>query len=715
MPSEVTTLCFHTKDAVERDDSSFTFEVPPLKVKGAMKVVLSSCEFPMTQYTIEDDWARFYMNEGIRIEAPEQSKLKFAIRGEDGDQSVEAVLPMRLNPIRSVERRSAGRLVLHCQYEHGLENGVLWRAGLSDVRVVGSVAGDLPLRDLWERGKLDVSSSPTEVHVLDASLPMNACDGASHLHVPTIHSPAFLASLLEDVLARTLGARVLVRYEEDSFHVTLAGLPPSTFFRFFRTPLLASLGISSAAMHADETGRLVVPSEPSKLWDYVQMMPGFYAPCHRPGCIGPPYRFGTELESLLNRFYFPLLSQDSNPSTHNLIFADNKGHILKCTITPGRYTPLTMCDELSLQMTRAVQSVAKETFFYVTYEKDRFTIACERRQRNRMVPCEFGLLFHHPLGVDPFRFGFTAQPLSGSSIYTSHHSCKTINTSLAQSRAQANLVRVSEQVTEKRFRFHSTPPPNLIGVVVSKPKEKHVAVRTFVNQQVFVSGCQPGDVLRLCPCGATQLRAQEGQVVDATETACTLKDEEEYSCVVTDTDEQDPSLLVLRVPNLTGLYVAGSCFYLLHQAEPWNMHFGKEHSLPHTLVGFPARAVQWGGEDGSTVTRNPRMRLPPFEAPHTFDLDHPDYVLITLSTNGSQGVDHMHGQESRNVFCKLSLYPQFREERGLPRDANLNSTASGNRFQIAFFNPDLRSRYHFHGAEFSFSLSFYSHVPGGGE
>ena len=68
--------------------------------------------------------------------------------------------------------------------------------------------------------------------------------------------------------------------------------------------------------------------------------------------------------------------------------------------------------------------------------------------------------------------------------------------------------------------------------------------------------------------------------------------------------------------------------------------------------------------------------------------------------------------ENRQVFCKLSLYPLFREERMLPRDTTLLRD-NLHTFTLAFWNPDLRTPYHFHGAEFSFSLNFVSVVPEG--
>ena len=62
------------------------------------------------------------------------------------------------------------------------------------------------------------------------------------------------------------------------------------------------------------------------------------------------------------------------------------------------------------------------------------------------------------------------------------------------------------------------------------------------------------------------------------------------------------------------------------------------------------------------------------------------------------------------VFAKLVCYPLLREERMLPRDSSLLRDKL-NRCTIAFWNPDMRTPYRFHGAEFTFSLAFFSVVP----
>ena len=101
MPLEATTLCFHTRDAVARDDSKLTFELAGQRLRSeAVKVALASCEFPMVQWTIEEDWARFYVNEGVRVEGEAMRCLRVIVQppgAAEPDHPVEIVLPLRLN------------------------------------------------------------------------------------------------------------------------------------------------------------------------------------------------------------------------------------------------------------------------------------------------------------------------------------------------------------------------------------------------------------------------------------------------------------------------------------------------------------------------------------------------------------------------------------------------------------------------------------------
>ena len=110
MPTEVSTLCFHTRDAVERDDSSLTFCMPSDRLRtGAAKVALASCEFPMVQWTIEEEWNRLWIQEGIRLDA-QTNHLEVVLRLPSEPESsapVRLTLPPRLNPVRATTLRGS--------------------------------------------------------------------------------------------------------------------------------------------------------------------------------------------------------------------------------------------------------------------------------------------------------------------------------------------------------------------------------------------------------------------------------------------------------------------------------------------------------------------------------------------------------------------------------------------------------------------------------
>ena len=136
---EVTTLCFHTRDAHARSEGSFTFRIPTGRLPhSATRVQLASCEFPMVQMTVERAWNRVYTQRGIRLDAS-ANHLRIRFRSADG-ASVEQVIgvPPRLN--RATLRRGGGngRVVVETATPHYLvdDRSIL----------VGADGGDLALR-----------------------------------------------------------------------------------------------------------------------------------------------------------------------------------------------------------------------------------------------------------------------------------------------------------------------------------------------------------------------------------------------------------------------------------------------------------------------------------------------------------------------------------------------------------------------------------------
>lgn len=669
-------MCFHTRDAVSREDSSFTFEMPGNRLRNAAgKVALASCEFPMVQWTVEESWNRFYMNEGIFITS-ENNTLEMDI----GDKQHTVHVPLRINPIKSSH---AGRVVT--KHPHGL------RAYHGHMSLLGSHLGDV---------RLETVKVISDTEFMASSAPIDA----KYLHVPTLSGPTVLAEILTQKLRE---GKVHVAFEpkEDVFRFTCYVDHSPCRIHVQNTILAVQCGLSTV-LQTTSQHTFVLPSQPTSFWDYVEMPLGFYSPCHRPMCTGPPLRFTSELEAAVNRLYFPLGAQkDYNGITpHLIIFTDPDGHLLTCPIPCGRYTPLQLCAHLETEMTNAASETAPGTSFAVGYEEERFRVSCERRVRGSVVhPVAFELLFHHPLSIDGARLGFSNQPHCGSSCYIASERTKCAK---AFGKHVGNLIRVGEIGCQKRFRFHSTHPPPMIGVVATTTDQGCLEVRTHINKFPFAHGLQPGDIVHISASNSTP-------VVTLDEKSTSLREMEAKgtsaripqlcSCVVA-AGTTDPCVLRFFPPaSCDGLSEQHTAIHIHCEVEPWNMAFCKPKSLQAHMLGFPPKVVEWG-VDGS-VTDDIGKRIPPFDAPFTHSLDHPDYILMTFSESSGALLEHNFNGQNKQVFCKLSLYPLFREERMLPRDTTLlNSQVS--KFTLSFWNPDMQTPYQFHGAQFSFSLSF---------
>tara|TARA_B110001452_G_scaffold267035_1_gene275501 strand:- start:1003 stop:3099 length:2097 start_codon:yes stop_codon:yes gene_type:complete len=696
MPTEVMTMCFHTRDAIERDDASFTFRLPGNRLRNdAMKVALASCEFPMVQWTVEEEWNRLYMNEGIGLTPETQTVEVFR-----NDISVGRVhLPLRVNPVVRTRRRENGMEVT-CKYPHGLHDDVLRG---HHVRLLGASEGDVSVSQLHAFGRVNVTDDTTFVV---QSTPL-----VSNLHslvVSSVQSPRELAMWLHTRLRDVVGdIKFDVSYNAREDRMVVVGISNTTdgdMVRFGATRLVKLCGISTMSVRFTDF-RVTWPSEPTSFWDYVLIPSGFYAPCHRPMCTGQPMRFGVELETTLNRLYFPI-TKPGEPG-HQLVFSDPNGRIVTCTIPSGRYTPERLSGLLTHAMTDAIRNIDASIEYTVVHENDHFTFACERRHAdNHVSPVPFSILFHHPLSIDASRLGFPAQPLSGSDTYTAAHPCRCARG--VDTRLCSNVVRVSEVTHQKRFSVHVTTPPPMIAVLKGRVGPNQITLRTYVNQMPFSHGLQQGDLLCMSECGnTTVINENDTEKVRVMGVRTNLPTA--LTCVVAEPTDTDPTVLILLVPSLDGLDDMDTAVQLTCSLEPWNMCFDVHpHSIPSHLMGYRPGATQWGLDGSLTNARG--EHVPPFLAPHSHTLDHPDYILMTFSESSGATLEHSYNNENKQVFCKLSLYPLFREERMLPRDTTLMRNQLTT-FTISFWNPDMRTPYKFHGCDFSFSLNFLSAVP----
>ena len=670
MPTEVATLCFHTRDATRREDGSFTFDVPGKLRNPALKVALASCEFPIVQQTIEHRWNRVYYMETLRLD--EDTNW---IEIEANDAKFRLGVPPRINEAKlRCERKDS--VVVTTQHPHHLFGGAGKPLGVFSKLILSSVSGDVDLDNIEYINETSFRAIGSGLDVEKSGVVYSAC----------ITSPIALARLFTEC-ARQHHLPLTFQYEDSTDRI----VPRIGWSETFKNIQIASSPLASFC------GFSVMPplnncisSEAGRWFNFIEIPVGFYSPCHRPMCVGQPLPLGPVMEMSLNRYYFPLLGGNGNgPSSHLFVFTSPDGNICTCTIPPGRYMKAALASHLEKGMTAAVEDEGNVQYSVHVSEDDSWTFNCERQVRNEWKEAPFSIMFHHPMSVDPQRFGFSAHPMNGASSYTSSNVLRTMD-------GTRNLLRFGEDVPRKRFRAHAATVPTMVGVVCES-KDNVIVFETYVNKKIYSNGFLPGDTVRIAFFPGSEL--EDG---DCSATPVTLQGV--HTCIVGEY-EVDVSKVALRVPATiaSSLAVNRSSVQILSEVEPWCLHFGKKGSIPPHMVGWKRGGVVWG-RDGSNAG------FPPYEAPYVHNLDHPDYICMTFSEMGGMNFEHTFGGVTRPIFCKLSLYPLFREERMLPRDTQLMQ-GNMSSFTLSFWNPDMETPYMFHGAEFSFSLAFFAAVP----
>jgi hypothetical protein len=711
MPTETLTHCFSTRDAVERGDGYATFEFKGSR-NGAQKVMLGSLEFPMVQWTIEAEWSRIYTSESLRV-APDGRELTF-----QNDCELTLTLPVTLNACKLSRALPSCDVAVVCEHPHGLfAGGVALDDALRRCKLLSTPCGDVHVHS---HTLLYVDERTFVIQGIRDACGLTSTVEPAILHCPLYDSPHDVCAVLNEIASKTAAATVGVdlvfSYDARADRVGLRARPRSArtsqLLTLLASPLQCVLGLAPITCRLAERW----PSQGTQIWDYFEVEPGFYTPCHRPMSIGPPNRLTDTVESTANRMYFPILQGEGVERFHLLVFADPKGSIFRSRILPGHYAPEALAVHVQRGMMGAVEGL--DIVFEVRYEDERFVFTCACKHRGTLVPTPFSIYFHHPQSIDPKRLGFPPTLLTGECTYRSASPVRiprrpVSGTMKAFSEARSapesaqrapmrNLLRLSDVPAQKRFRFSATTTPNLVGVIV-KHAEGATTVVTYVNREPFSHGLVVGDVVRLSAYKEPRPPGDADYTPLAAETDGELPNV--ISAVVLDTN--GVAELTVSTPALALFKTIRSGLTIQPVLSPWCMHFGRERSVPAHALGFEPRAYCTGA-DGETEP----SRAPPFLAPFVHSLDHPDYVLLTLTNTVSGSIDHCYGGNVKNVFAKLVLYPLFREERMLPRDAPTLGPSAG-RFTIGIFNPD-GTRYKFHGAHFSFSLNFLIATPTGG-
>jgi hypothetical protein len=752
----VHTVCMDTRDCTKRDSAAGTFRFrlagdnPRLQ---AVKVSLGSLEFPIVQWTVEELWNRIYFCEGYRLQ-PDSAWLRLGESVDANRLTSETTIhiPLSLNAIVSVRDDVPGWMRVCCEHVHGLwtDEGacVIPAIDWGDVEIICSGFGRVSLTLLQRAGKLHYLSA-TEFLMPSPEKPSKH---GGFVHVPTFPSPTALCEVGSHILQHT---RTLSRYrvaydaranratfealaypaEAQTLQVCLHGSPLARMLgyvsnvheRVFNRPGAGRFGAGNPALggydfYAEQMDHppLRLASETLGGWHFTELTAGWYGPAHRPMCTGNPMRLTDELESCLNRLFFPSPERipQGTVTAHFLLFKDPTGAMHSCPIYVGRYTAQAICAALETEMTRLAHGSLPGTVFSVDYDVQirRFTFCCEVADAELVRPAPFSLLFHHPASVDASRFGFEPVALYGRDTYTS---CKDITVPSEEGllRPPCNIYRVSEVGHQKRLRFAPAPLPLLTGLILGYDARAHILrLRMYAGQLPCAHGFAPGDVVHITASPPTaelfKFSVQDGWTPE-TANRCPIAPMWGLSGVVVppsnttreprfpNSEQVDLSLRVRPTPDLADC--CGMTLGVGSDVQPFNLCFGLTNSLPARSVGFPLGATQWG-IDGASLSGT--LRLPPFDAPAVHCLDHPDYVLVYLE-EGKTGtsLQHQCGNNTTTPFCKLVLYPLFREERMLPRDTTLLSGESLSHFTLRFTNPD-GTPYQFHKVEFSFSLNF---------
>ena len=739
----VHTVCMQTKDAIQRKEGEFTMNLASDCSKlSAVKIALGSLEFPIVQWTIEEEWAYVYYSEGFRPDS-NTSHMYLTEIVDDTTYEYEFRLPLHLNKITKLDKKNSS-LRITCQEKHGLwtENGSSLISCLkwSDVQIICGPMGRVSLSALYNAQKLTYVS-PTEFDIpmpeeCRFDVPLKSCCG--YVHVPTYPSIGILCEVLTYVIEHTdTKASYSVEYDAtlNRAYIVVRKYPDvcgRLSARIIRTELSAYMGYCSQVhekqficttnaansstvclnhkLFFSASSETVLPFKmPSDVcsspWSRVRIEPGWYAPSHRPFCTGQPLRFAQELESAFNRFYFPLPERvpQNHCTGHFLVFTDPGGTIHMCPVITGKYNINALCTHLAQYMTQ--MSSIPGIVFDVTYENERISFTCEINEDGIVVPAEFSLNFNHPAQFDPSRIGFSPIPMCGVSSYTSESKVVVNET------APKNIYRMTEISHQKRLRFYNTCIPSLTCILEEyNPSTSIAIVHTYVSQIPFSHGFEEGDVVQISRCSDAELLAlnDSGEWEAQKFKPCKIAPLWGRSGIVINSQSAPPHVLFVRVTHVPELCNEMNTIVQIQAcAEPTNFCFGTlSQSLPAHMVGFPKGAVQWGFDGTTLSSRN--LFVPPFDAPYIHSLDHPDYILMFLSeTNGSKHsrtLQHANGNNVTTPFAKLVLYPMMREERMLPRDVTVNSQGT-TQFTLRFANPD-GTPYHFHGAEFSFSFNF---------
>ena len=758
-PQSQLSLCFQSSDAVAVDDDTCSYTFITALTRKPVKVSLGSIEFPMVQYTIEKEWARLFLQEGIRITSQYRSLSLTETFGSEGsstitEHSVEVAVPLHRNWGTISSGSSVTRIVLNAP--HGLYT-------CTGSRLFHGVRPhQLLLLCSVPDGYVDLSSpdvlssmtlvDPYAINVgCLADVPVHG--SACVLCMQPFPTPAALCLFIQSALNQS-GLRVKYSFTYDALtnHASIAALSFPRGSDFLRLRVSGSLGsivgypgsmhartfqrnklnisvmqapctatreqrlFNQAASYApqfpldadkqDDAPPLRLDAEAFSGWGYAELNEGWYFPCQRPNCIGQPYRISQELDFMLNKLFFPVAE---HPPC--VVFRDPVGALCVAQLCFGKYTPFEFVEQMEQKMQAAISKDAASlsTAFSLYYDPrlSQFTISCEwKRARTGMCePARFSLEFGHPQSMSARRIGFEARPYAGCDSYVSAsvqylqsfaHPCSD--------RFASNTYKFVEVTMTRRMGIEATPPPMVYARMhTSHPPQDDASHR--LDHQYELTTCLADDSLYVAGFQKDDML----WVMRVTEADHHSSDHSPpprvpSPCVVL-TTRGSTVTVVMSVSVDSGLTDAGSKVRVWAEPDPFNLFFSPPLRDATTQLQYSIRADIMGMDVGFNqggVAPHTIM------GKHVYNLEHCNYVKMLINNTPSKPSYTLQAVSPtcvQSLFTKLVFYPMYREERNIPKDIIFTSGESFPRFTIRFETPDGYA-YRLHKHPFSFTLNF---------
>ena len=689
----MTTLCLDSRDAQEVSTGVFSFDVNTYSANGATRASLASVELPLTQYNIEEEWNRLYIDEITPLSKEEV--LSINISGS----VIEAVLPPSMMKVRvtnandempnsgfsigvplgSDESGAGLGKVLKFESRHGMVFPSSFPIQPSIINQRG-----LPVRlpSTWK--KVD----DFRINVGDMNIPFGEYD----ISIPQSQSPTILVSQLSD----QLNPYISITYsdKENNFTFRCTSKPPSSRKEnTFEVRPFSRLGVTRSLK--TDVNNVVTSLKGS--WKYVEVSPGWYGPCSKPlSCGGKPEDLLRTLDESLN--YGQLVPKEDVPegrfSAYSLEWVDSKRR-RSIPVPNGKYTMSELLSLLNLAFGNAEPPIR------VTYESKKFTFRSD---------ATFSLLLSYssmPLST----LGFTKEDVcEGFQSYTSSFK-------VGPSSDINGMYRVSLNPKTSRVNFTSSSPSFACRVV--NVDSSVMKVIPYAMQQPYHLHVEKWGEFTVQPLLFNEydcLTKQGGEWLKMK-----LQSERGFNSFLAHGVEQPSSLtsvdsfltLTLDHHGVATSDWEGNMIRISKTQTPFSHASGLlPRSLPSTHLGFPKKVIQWGIDGKSqantiVVSNNSEKTiqwfLPPFEAPSSYSIEHPNYINLYMDQPSNKStLSHIYNGINSEPFAKIILYPLFRYERNVPSDTRLN--ASMRSFRLRFENPD-GTPYHFHGSPFSISIT----------